>query len=436
MKIVVIGGGAAGMSAASKAKRMDQNADITVFEKTNYVSYAECGIPYYLSNYFEDYKKLLHYPLSEFTEKRKINVFLNSNIKYINNDEKYVFYNNKKYFYDKLVLATGAKPRVPENFVNNSYSIRNIEDAININEKLKKSKNVTVIGAGVLGTELFSLLSKKYNVKLISKHERILPYLDDDIGNVLNDLIKKYNNNIEYNSVPVNINKINDNYDVETTSGKHLTDIVIFATGIMAENAIASKLGIETKNNLIKVNDYLQTSIENIYAAGDNVTSKNIITNSYDYFPLAQIANKMGRTIGINLFGNTRKFPGSLGTTIINVFGYQVGYTGLNEKKAKELNYDYDKIFLKAKSKSNYLNGNDVYLKILINKKNNNIIGAQIIDKDNGAWRLNSIATAITGKLTLYDLFYNDFGYEPEYGPVWDPIIIGASLGLDKYNSI
>jgi len=436
MKIVVIGGGAAGMSAASKAKRMDQNSDITVFEKTNYVSYAECGIPYYLSNYFEDYKKLLHYPLSEFTEKRKINVFLNSNIKYINNDEKYVFYNNKKYFYDKLVLATGAKPRVPENFVNNSYSIRNIEDAINTNEKLKKSKNVTVIGAGVLGTELFSLLSKKYNVKLISKHERILPYLDDDIGNVLNDLIKKYNNNIEYNSVPVNINKINDNYDVETTSGKHLTDIVIFATGIMAENAIASKLGIETKNNLIKVNDYLQTSIENIYAAGDNVTSKNIITDSYDYFPLAQIANKMGRTIGINLFGNTRKFPGSLGTTIINVFDYQVGYTGLNEKKAKELNYDYDKIFLKAKSKSNYLNGNDVYLKILINKKNNNIIGAQIIDKDNGAWRLNSIATAITGKLTLYDLFYNDFGYEPEYGPVWDPIIIGASLGLDKYNSI
>jgi len=424
------------MSAASKAKRMDQNSDITVFEKTNYVSYAECGIPYYLSDYFEDYNKLLHYPLSEFTEKRKINVFVNSDIKYINNDEKYVLYNNKKYFYDKLVLATGAKPKVPDNFVNNSYSIRNIEDAININEKLKKSKNVTIIGAGVLGTELFSLLSKKYNVKLISKHERILPHLDDDIGNVLNDLIKKCNNNIEYNSVPVNITKINDNYDVETTAGKHLADIVIFSAGIMPENTLASNLGIETKNNLIKVNDYLQTSIENIYAAGDNVTSKNVITDNYDYFPLAQVANKMGRTIGINLFGNSRKFPGSLGTTIINVFDYQVGYTGLNEKKAKELNYDYDKIFVKAKSKSNYLNGNDVYLKILINKKNNNIIGAQIIDKDNGAWRLNSIATAITGKLTLYDLFYNDFGYEPEYGPVWDPIIIGASLGLDKYNRI
>lgn len=435
MKIVVIGGGAAGMSAASKAKRIDQNSDITVFEKTGYVSYAECGIPYYLSNYFDDYNKLLHYPLSEFTEKRKINIFLNANIEHINNDEKYVLYKDKKYYYDKLVLATGAKPKIPDNFANNVYTIRNIEDAINVNKNLKKSKDVTIIGAGVLGTELFSLLSKKYNVKLISKHERLLPHMDDDIGNVLNNLIKKYNNNIEYNSLPLNIDKNNDKYTVETTEGKHNADLVIFSAGISPENQMANALGIETKNNLIKVNDYMQTSIENIYAAGDNVTSRNIITNDYDYFPLAQIANKMGRTIGINLYGNTRKFPGSLGTTIINVFGYQVGYTGLNEKKAKELNYDYDKVFVKAKSKSNYLNGNDVYLKIIINKKNDNILGAQIIDQDNGAWRLNSIATAIKGKLSLYDLFYDDLGYEPEYGPVWDPIIIGASLGLDKSQS-
>ncbi len=432
MKIIIIGGGAAGMSAASKAKRMDQSSDVTVFEKTNYVSYAECGIPYYLSNYFDDYNKLLHYPLSEFTEKRKINVFLNANIEYINNDEKYVLYKNKKYYYDKLVLATGAGPKVPDNFVNNVYSIRNIEDAISVNKKLKTSKNITIIGAGVLGTELFSLLSRKYNVKLISKHERLLPHMDDDIGDVLNDLVRKHNSNIEYNSLPVNIDKNNDKYIVETTEGKHSSDLVIFSAGIHPENKIADALGIETKNNLIKVNDYLQTSIENIYAAGDNVASKNIITGDYDYFPLAQIANKMGRTIGINLYGNKRKFPGSLGTTIINVFGYQVGYTGINEKKARELNYDYNKVFVKAKSKSNYLNGNDVYLKILINKKNDNIIGAQIIDQDSGAWRLNSIATAIQGKLTLYDLFYDDLGYEPEYGPVWDPIIIGASLGLDK----
>ncbi len=435
MKIIVIGGGAAGMSAASKAKRIDQSSDITVFEKTGYVSYAECGIPYYLSNYFDDYNKLLHYPLSEFTEKRKINIFLNANIEHINNDEKYVLYKDKKYYYDKLVLATGAKPKIPDNFANNVYTIRNIEDAINVNKNLKKSKDVTIIGAGVLGTELFSLLSKKYNVKLISKHERLLPHMDDDIGNVLNNLIKKYNNNIEYNSLPLNIDKNNDKYTVETTEGKHNADLVIFSAGISPENQMANALGIETKNNLIKVNDYMQTSIENIYAAGDNVTSRNIITNDYDYFPLAQIANKMGRTIGINLYGNTRKFPGSLGTTIINVFGYQVGYTGLNEKKAKELNYDYDKVFVKAKSKSNYLNGNDVYLKIIINKKNDNILGAQIIDQDNGAWRLNSIATAIKGKLSLYDLFYDDLGYEPEYGPVWDPIIIGASLGLDKSQS-
>ncbi len=436
MDIVVIGGGATGMSAASKARRVDRDAKITVLEKTNYVSYAECGMPYYLAGYFEDFQDLLHYPVSEFTDHRGIQVILHSNVTSINSDKRYVEANGKTYNYDKLVLATGATPSIPDEFKEIGVSLRNMESAISIKDKLSRVKNITIIGAGVLGTELFSLLSRKYKVKLISKHEYLLPHLDADMGDVLNTIVNTNNTDIEYNSIPRTINESDGKYRVTTTTGSFSTDYVIFATGIKPSVDIAEKAGIElTPDNLIKVNEFLQTSEEDIYAGGDNVATKNYITGAYGYYPLAQVANKMGRTIGINLFGNRRIFPGALGTTIINVFGYQVGYTGVNSVTAEKLAIPYDTVFIKAKDKSNYLHGSDVYVKIIFERKLGKLLGAQVIGMENSAWRLNVLATAIYGHMSLYDLLYNDLGYEPEYGPVWDPIIIAASQGLDKMDN-
>ncbi len=435
MNIVVIGGGAAGMSAASKARRVDKTSKITVIERTGYVSYAECGMPYYLSGYFDNSGDLLHYPLSEFTEHRNIEVITGLTVESINPGEKYVEAGNKKYPYDKLVIATGAEPRIPEEFKGYAYVLRNMDDAIGIKEKIKGLHHITIIGAGVLGTELFSLLAQKFEVKLISKHEYVLPHMDSDIGNVLTSILKKSGKEVEYNSVPTQISGSPGNYQVTTANGTFNTEIVIFATGIKPSISLADKAGLKiTPDGLIKVNDFLQTSNTDIYAAGDNVATRNIVTGSYGYYPLAQIANKMGRTIGINLFGNSRVFPGALGTTIINVFGYQVGYTGINEATAIKSGMSYGTVYINAKSKSNYLHGSDIFLKIIYNKTGEEIVGGQIIGKDNAAWRLNVIATAISGHMKLYDLLYNDLGYEPEYGPVWDPIIISASLALDKEN--
>ncbi|WMT52240.1 MAG: FAD-dependent oxidoreductase [Ferroplasma sp.] len=433
MNIVVIGGGAAGMSAASKARRMDKNAKITVLEKTGYVSYAECGMPYYLSGYFDNFKDLLHYPVTEFTEHRDINVLTGISVTAIDTAKKYVEAGGKIYNYDKLVLATGASPRIPEEFRGMGISLRNMESAIAIKDKLPGVENITVIGAGVLGTELFSLLSRKYRVKLISKHEYLLPYLDPDMGEILNKIAIGNNSNIEYNSVPESISESAGKYIVKTTMDSFTTDYIIFATGIKPSVELAEKAGIElTGNGLIKVNEYLQTSDDDIYAGGDNVATRDPVTGSYGYYPLAQVANKMGRTIGINLFGNRRIFPGALGTTIINVFGYQVGYTGINSNAAGMSGIESDSVLIKAKDKSNYLHGSDVYVKIVYEKKSGKLVGAQIIGMENSAWRLNVLANAISGHMTLYDLLYSDLGYEPEYGPVWDPIIIAASLGLDK----
>ncbi len=437
MKIIVIGGGAAGMSAASKIKRENKDYNVTVIEKSGFVSYAECGMPYYLAGFFDKYEDLLHYPISEFIEKRGINVLINTEAKEIDVENKTVKTEDKNFHYDKLILATGATPRIPDSFNNFVYSLRSMNDAIRIKSKLALSKNITIVGAGVLGTELFSLLKGKYKVKLISKHERILPFLDDDMGNVLNEIIKKSDVDIEYNSIPEDFTVDGNGTLIKTHIGKHRSDLVIFTAGISPENIIAKNAGIKMNgHNMIVTDDYLHTSRDDVFAAGDNVTSKNMVTGNNDYFPLAQVANKMGRTIGTNINKDLRKFPGALGTTIINVFGFQVGYTGLNEKKARTLNYNFDTVLIHGKSKSNYLNGNDVHLKILFDRKDGKLLGAQIIDKDNGAWRLNTLATAISAKMDLYDIVYSDLGYEPEYGPVWDPLIIASSLGLDKISEI
>ncbi|WP_287950814.1 FAD-dependent oxidoreductase [Acidiplasma sp.] len=431
MEVIVIGGGAAGMSAASKIKRENPDYNVTVFEKSNFVSYAECGMPYYLAGYFDDFTRLLHYPITEFTEKRKIRVFINTKIDRIDAVNKRVFSGTVAYSYDKLVIATGASPKIPD-VLKDTYFLRSMNEAINIKKKLENSHDVTLIGAGVLGTELFSLLSERYNVRLISKHEFILPYLDEDIGNVLKEIVLANNKNIEFNSVPVEVTKNNNKFTVKTEYGTHDADIVISSTGIIPDVSLAEEAGLKTVNGLISTDDYLHTSDYDIFAGGDTAAVKNIITGERQHFPLAQIANKMGRTIGININRDTRKFPGALGTTIINVFGWQVGYTGINERTAAKYNINAEKILVHGKSRSAYLNGSDVYIKIIINKNTEKIIGAQIIDKDNGAWRLNTLAAAITSGISVSDMFYADLGYEPEYGPVWDPIIIASSLGIDK----
>ncbi|SMD30865.1 FAD-dependent oxidoreductase [Picrophilus oshimae] len=426
MKILVIGGGAAGMSAASKARRMDRDADITVFEDGPFVSYAECGMPYYLAGYFNDYNDLLHYKIEEFTEKRGINVITNEKIKDVDVKNRIVYSKNRSYEYDKLVIASGASPRIPDEFKDYALSLRSMEDAIRLNDMLKRSRDITIVGAGVLGTELYSLLKKRHHVRLISKHDHVLPYFDDDMSDILKNIC---DDNIEYNSLPIEIS-YNGRYKIKTSLGSHESDLVIFATGI-EPNTSFIKDGIKKDGyGRIIVDDYLM-ACDDVYAAGDAVTTKNIVTGLNDYFPLAQVANKMGRIIGVNLFGNRIKFPGSLGTTIINLNDYQVGYTGINERTARKLNIKYDRILIKGESRSKYLHGSDVYTKIIYSE-DGRLIGAQVISRENGAWRLNVLATAIYSKMHIDDLFFNDLGYEPEYGPVWDPIVIAGSLGLDK----
>ncbi|WP_297217654.1 FAD-dependent oxidoreductase [Thermoplasma sp.] len=433
MDIVVIGGGAAGMAAASKAKRVNRDANVTVIESGSFVSYAECGIPYFLQGIVKSPNDLLHYPPEEFTQKRGIKVITGRVVTKIDTASLSVLLDNGTAVkFDRLIIATGARPRIPQGIATGVLGIRSLESAIRLKEIIDRSKTITIIGAGVLGVELASTLTEAgKKVKVISKYDRVMPQLDPDIGQILNDYFAS-RVNVEFSSSPVEIKQDEDQYAIKTTVDDHRSDLVIAAVGIVPNSNIAQDAGIKLdQRGAIITDSHMETSTPGIYAAGDVATVKNIITGEEEMMPLAQIANKAGRVAGSNAAGSEMNFPGAVGSTLVKVFDMEVGFTGLNEKRATASGIEFGKTLIKAKSRANYYPGKeDIYVKILYRNSDKRIIGGQVLGKDGAAWRLNTLATAIFAGFTVEDLFYDDLGYTPPFGPVWDPLIIAGSVSM------
>ncbi|WP_393971879.1 FAD-dependent oxidoreductase [Oxyplasma meridianum] len=435
MNFIVIGGGAAGMSAASKAKRSNPSLSVTVLESGKYVSYAECGIPYLIQGIVPGASNLLHYPITEFTINRKIDVQTGTKVENIDRKEKtLLLQDGRKLKYDKLLISTGGTANVPfGRSFKNVFGIRSLESGEYARSITEKYNEILIVGDGVLGLELASvLLESGKSVTLISKHSRILQKLDEDIAEVVQKAISSKIKVLTDTSIK-DIKEIGDGkLSVETFNGKLQTEVVIFAVGITPNVDLARKAGLDLfMDKAILVNRSMQTSDPDIYAAGDVATTTNLVTKTTDWQPLAQVANKMGRVAGSNVAGKLMEFPGSLGTTLVKILDLEVGFTGLNSSELKRKGIEFREKMVKAKSKAAYYPGSeDVYVKILISKENDTILGGQIVSKDGGAWRLNALAMAIQGGFTVEDLFYGDLGYSPPFGPVWDPIIIAASISM------
>ena len=433
MKIVIIGGGAAGMSAASKAKRISPDDDVEVIEGGSFVSYAECGIPYYLAGKFDDYKKLIHYPIDEFTKKRNINVRIKTKVMSIDLQNRVITtLDGDNIQFDKLVICTGASARKSKfsNFPN-VFSVRNLDDAIRIKGE-NGGKDILVIGDGILGMELASEFAmNEKNVTLMSKHSYLFPKLDQ---NVVQEMIADFNSRVKVilNSEVKEITSANSKLQVQSDNYTVNVDSVFFTAGITPNTDFLKNSGIRIdKNGLIEVNSRMETNVDGVYAAGDCATSLNRITGRSEWQPLAQIANKMGRVAGSNASGKIMEFKGGLDTTLLKIFDYEVGLCGFNEKQAEENGFSPEWKIVSGKSRANYYDGGSkLMVKIVYDKNTLKLLGGQICSKDNGAWRLNTLETAIFAGMTTEDLFYNDLGYTPPFGPVWDPIIIAASLTM------
>lgn len=440
--LLVIGGNVAGLAAASQARRVNPDLNITVLESGKYISYGTCGLPYYISGEIQKIDDLFTYPVSFFEQKRKIKILTNHKVVGIDPSRKEVLVNinnssqNKFISYDKLIICSGALPihlNIPGINTENVFNFRKVEDAINLKKfiDLSHPSKAAIIGGGSIGLLVAEALNKLgLKVTIVEKANKIFKDYDEEISTILYKKAKLDGVEIFVDSSVTSINQDHmgkaNSVSINTKNGSEIinTDLVVMSTGIVANTDFLSDTSIELgKNKAIKVSPKLQTSYTNIYAAGDCCTVKNIITGKDDHIPTANNAAKMGRIAGENTAGGDEAFSGSAGTKVDKVFGLEVGKVGINLKEATELGYNVFKLT------DNYLshvkalpNAKTITITIIVDINSRRLLGAQMIGKEGVGKRIDIFASALASEMKVDDIYMLDLSYAPPISTVWDPV--------------
>jgi len=435
-RVIVIGGGAAGMSASSRIKRLRNDMKVIVFEKTKLVSHAPCGIPYYVEGLFNDESLFMTYTPEYFIKERNIDVRTDTNVTEVDLSSRVVYYedNNKrekgKIEYDYLVVSTGAKPKKIRGVEGDRiFYIHHPSEARELREKLWSLNRIAIIGAGFLGVEMAEALAqlnkKVYLIEMLNYPLNRM--LDEDMGKIVTEYMNKY--------VDLRLGERLEEIKGEgriiiTDKGKYEVDGSIIAIGVVPNIDLVKdqlKIGV---TGAIYTNEYMETSVNGVYAAGDVAESKNIITGKEDWIPFAPTANKMGFVAGSNIAGKKMKFRGVLGTTITKFKDLVIAKTGLTEQEAKKHGFKViTSGVIRGKTRARYYpGGKDIYIKLIAEEDSLRILGAQIIGYEEVLGRVNTIAAAIMNNMTAEDLFFVEMGYLPAVTTVWDPLIVAARV--------
>ncbi len=451
MKIVIIGGVAAGAKAAAKARRLLPDAEIDLYTDDTHVSYSACGIPYYVEGNFEDYRMLLVRTPEEFA-KDNVFVHLEHKVTKIIPFAKQVLVESEKEHkvflkdYDKLIIATGAKPFVPniKNIaLSNVFTIRKIEDAIAIRNQLEKSSNAVIIGGGYIGIEMLEAFVRQ-NVRtiLIERSPNIMSLFDQEISTLIKEqLLSISENKFEILTSETVVELSGDNNGVKTVktdSGKEFpADIVCICSGVIPNVDLAKDAGIELgATGAIKVSNKMETNIPDIYACGDCVEEKLLITNTPIWVPLGSNANKEGRCAAINACGFEDLFEGVLGSAVTRCLGLTMSMTGITEYKANELGFAPVCATVTKYDKVGYMpDANNITLKVVADKKSGLLLGAQGIGSGDVDKRINTITSALIGKLTVDEFYKNDMTYAPPFSTTIDPLLNAAQILISKIRS-
>lgn len=438
MKIVIIGGVAAGMSAASKINRSLKDAEIIVFERTQEVSYGACGLPYYISNVNDNEDLLRIRKSSEFIKSgidlrintEVINVdFSNKNVTAVNkmSNETYVV------GYDKLIIATGASPIMPNlegKDYKNVFTLKSIDDANKIKEAAEGLKNVVIVGAGYIGLELvetFKVLNM--NVRVIEMADRILPTFDAEITDVIHDYLTKEKINIHVSEqVTKIIGKEGIVEKVVTNKSEYDADMVVVCVGVRPNTKFLGNELQMLPNGAIVVGKNMETNIENVYSGGDCASVYHKVLNKNVFIPLGTNANKQGKLIGEVICGKKINFKGVLGTALAKIMDLEIGVTGVTENQAIKENIEYAKTFITAPNHAPYYpNPTNISIKLIYDKNTRKVLGAQIVGSQGAALRTDVLATCIYNEMTVEDMQYMDLGYAPPFAHVWDAIHVAAN---------
>ena len=437
MKAVIIGGGACGASAAARLRRLDDSAQITILEKTNEISIANCGLPYYCSGIIESESTMHVSSPEKFKNLLNVDIKLGAEVTEINRKDKTVTVNgHEKISYDKLVLAPGAYPFVPdiEGIKNpNIFTVRMLSDAEKIKHCIKNTcvKNAIIIGGGVIGIEMAENLSeiKEINTTLIEASSHILPPVDEETAAFAQNELRKHGVRLILN----NGVKAFKNDRAVLSSGLEIPfDIAILCIGVKPDTKLAKSCGLEIgKSGGIKVNEHLLTSDENIYAGGDSIETENFVLKTGALVPLAGPANRQGRIIADNIAGISSVYKKTLGSAVVKVFDLTVACTGCNEAQLKKEGVDYLKTFTMGFSHANYYPAATRTMHKLLFDKSGNILGMQSAGYENVEKRVDVVAAAMRSGAKVSDLIDMELCYAPPYSSAKDPVNI---LGMHADN--
>jgi NADPH-dependent 2,4-dienoyl-CoA reductase/sulfur reductase-like enzyme len=441
-RLVVIGGVAAGMSAASRARRLNPKIEIMVFEKSGFVSYGSCGLPYFVSDVIKAPENLVVYDAKFFKEKRNIDVYLHHEVLKIFPAKRSVLVKdlekNKEFEvgYDKLVIATGAravKPNIKGIDLNGIFTIRFLEDGIAIKNFIRENspKKALIIGAGYIGMEMAeALVSLGIDVTIVEVMPNILGSMDDEINEVVEAELQK--NGVKLLKSTSVVEFVGDGFVRKAilNNGSSLdVDLVIVGAGIKPNSEIARDAGIEIgRSGAIAVNQRMETNIPGVFAAGDCAEAFHLVLGRPVYIPLGTTANKQGKVAGENAVGGNAIFKGIVGTAVFKVFELEVARTGISEKQAKEEGIDYVSTVIEHGSRAHYYpGGSKIRVKLIAERKTGRLLGAEMVGRDGVAKRIDVFATALHARMSIDEIAGLDLSYAPPFAPVWDPILIAAN---------
>ncbi len=436
-KIVIVGGVAGGASAAARARRLSEEAEIIVFERDSFISFANCGLPYHIGGEIQDRDALLVQTPESMKARFNLDIRIRSEVVSINVNNKTVtvrnLNNSEEYqeSYDDLILSPGAVPIVPAipGIESESvFTLRNIPDMDRIIRKIniEAPRSAVVVGGGYIGIEMAeALIERGIETTMLELANQIMPPIDPEMAVPLHQEMRRNGVRLQLSDALEGITDNGEGLQLDLRSGKTLhTDMVILAIGVRPENTLAKMAGLSIGDKGgIQVDSKMRTSIENIWAVGDAIEVRDFVTGAAAQIPLAGPANRQGRIVADNILGRGSEYKDTQGTGICKVFDLSAASTGASEKQLKAQGERYEKVYVHALDHAGYYPGaTQINLKLLFNSENGKILGAQAIGPKGADKRIDVLATAIRGGMTVFDLEEFELCYAPPFGSAKDPV--------------
>lgn len=426
MTLVVIGGVAAGLSAAARARRIDGSLEILVLEKGAQISWAACGLPYYVEGRVRSLEELVVYTPERFERERRIRVRTGAEVVAISHARReVVLAGGERVRYDRLVIATGARPKL-EGIAGlpqpNAFTLHTLEDARRLREFLvsRRPRRAVVVGAGYIGLEAVEALrTQGLAVTLLDAGGTIAGREDSFLVRAVSQHLERFRVSFVPHQ-PVRA------VEPDRVAGVPC-DLVVLATGLKPNVELALEAGIEIgPTGAIRVTDRMETNLTGVYAAGDCAESTHLVTGSPVWQPLGTTANKMGRVAGANAAGRRERFPGIAGTAIVRLCGLAIGFTGLSAARARAAGFDAVAATITAGDRPRYFAGRPTEIELVADRRTGRLLGGAVLGEEGVAGRVNVIATALSRAMTVEEFQFLDLAYAPPFAPVWDPLLVAA----------